>query len=242
MAAGRVRDEAGTASRILNVAERLVQVRGFNGFSYADIAVELQITKAALHYHFASKADLGEALIARYADHFMGALAHLDTGGRHCQCETERLRGPVPAGAAQPQDVPVRHARRRVPDPPAADPAGGRQVLRPERELAGQRPGAGPRRRQPAIRRLRAGHRPHDHGGPGRGDAHRPPLRRHHAIPGHGGQPASQPDPRSQRAGTVKPRARPRPSQPNRTTPAAAAPAPGPMCRPRATSAARPPH
>ena len=81
MAAGRVRDEAGTASRILNVAERLVQVRGFNGFSYADIAVELQITKAALHYHFASKADLGEALIARYADHFMGALAHLDTGG-----------------------------------------------------------------------------------------------------------------------------------------------------------------
>jgi len=47
------------------VAERLVQVRGFNGFSYADIAAELHITKASLHYHFATKADLGEALIAR---------------------------------------------------------------------------------------------------------------------------------------------------------------------------------
>ena len=67
------RDE-GTASRILDVAEQLVQVRGFNGFSYADIAAELQITKAALHYHFASKADLGEALIARYAARFNAAL------------------------------------------------------------------------------------------------------------------------------------------------------------------------
>jgi TetR/AcrR family transcriptional repressor of nem operon len=79
VAGGRVRDEAGTAARILDVAERLVQVRGFNGFSYADIAAELQITKAALHYHFAGKADLGEALIARYAERFMGALAILDT-------------------------------------------------------------------------------------------------------------------------------------------------------------------
>ena len=79
MAAGRGRDDVGTAPRILDVAERLVQVRGFNGISYADIAAELQITKAALHYHFASKAALGEALIARYAGRFMGALASLDT-------------------------------------------------------------------------------------------------------------------------------------------------------------------
>ncbi len=78
MATGRGPDDTGTAVRILDVAERLVQVRGFNGFSYADIAAELQITKAALHYHFASKAALGEALIARYAGRFMEALASLD--------------------------------------------------------------------------------------------------------------------------------------------------------------------
>lgn len=77
MAARRGQD-AGTAARILDVAERLVQVRGFNGFSYADIAAELDITKAALHYHFAGKADLGEALIARYAGRFAQALARLD--------------------------------------------------------------------------------------------------------------------------------------------------------------------
>ena len=78
MAAPRGHEDAGTASRILDVAERLVQVRGFNGFSYADIAAELKITKAALHYHFAGKADLGEALIARYAARFTQALAELD--------------------------------------------------------------------------------------------------------------------------------------------------------------------
>jgi TetR/AcrR family transcriptional repressor of nem operon len=70
--------DAGTPGRILDVAERLVQQRGFNGFSYADVAAELHITKASLHYHFASKGELGEALIARYAARFLKALAAID--------------------------------------------------------------------------------------------------------------------------------------------------------------------
>ena len=57
---------AATTDRILDLAEELVQTRGFHGFSYADIAGELGITRAALHYHFRSKADLGAALIERY--------------------------------------------------------------------------------------------------------------------------------------------------------------------------------
>ncbi|MGO9955569.1 MAG: TetR/AcrR family transcriptional regulator [Solirubrobacteraceae bacterium] len=69
-----------TADRILDVAERLVQTRGFNGFSYANIAAELSITKASLHYHYTSKAELGAALIARYAARFIQALAEIDTG------------------------------------------------------------------------------------------------------------------------------------------------------------------
>jgi TetR/AcrR family transcriptional regulator, transcriptional repressor for nem operon len=75
------RGDLSTASRILDVAEALVQVRGFNGFSYADIATQLQITKAALHYHYAGKADLGEALITRYASRFAAALAAIDADG-----------------------------------------------------------------------------------------------------------------------------------------------------------------
>jgi TetR/AcrR family transcriptional repressor of nem operon len=67
-----------TRSRILDVGERLVQVRGFNGFSYADVAAELAVTKASLHYHFPGKADLGEAIITRYAERFADALTAID--------------------------------------------------------------------------------------------------------------------------------------------------------------------
>jgi TetR/AcrR family transcriptional repressor of nem operon len=72
-------DKSDTAMRILDVAERLVQVRGFNAFSYADVASELKLTKAALHYHFAGKAELGEALIARYAARFSDALTAVES-------------------------------------------------------------------------------------------------------------------------------------------------------------------
>jgi TetR/AcrR family transcriptional regulator, transcriptional repressor for nem operon len=70
--------EFGTATRILDVAERLIQVRGFNGFSYSDVSSELKITKAALHYHFATKADLGVTLIERYSTRFVDALSAID--------------------------------------------------------------------------------------------------------------------------------------------------------------------
>jgi len=69
-----------THTRILDVAERLVQTRGFNGFSYADIAGELGITKASLHYHFATKAELGRTLIARYSEAFAAALRRINAG------------------------------------------------------------------------------------------------------------------------------------------------------------------
>lgn len=55
---------------ILNLAESLLQDRGFNGFSYADIATELGVKNAAIHYHFPSKEDLGIAVIKRYRDRF----------------------------------------------------------------------------------------------------------------------------------------------------------------------------
>jgi TetR/AcrR family transcriptional regulator, transcriptional repressor for nem operon len=70
--------DTSTATAILDIAERLVQRRGFSGFSYADIAAELGITKASLHYHYPSKAELGESLITRYADRFGEALMEIE--------------------------------------------------------------------------------------------------------------------------------------------------------------------
>lgn len=78
MAVPRVKQEPRTAERSLDIAERLLQTRGFNNFSYADIATELGITTASLHYHFPGKAELGQALITRYAERFADALRRID--------------------------------------------------------------------------------------------------------------------------------------------------------------------
>lgn len=55
---------------ILNMAEDLLQSKGFNGFSYAHIASKLGVKNAAIHYHFSTKEDLSRAVIKRYRDRF----------------------------------------------------------------------------------------------------------------------------------------------------------------------------
>jgi len=66
-----------TAGKILDLAETLIQTRGYNAFSYQDIADELGVTKTSVHYHFESKADLGIAVIDRYAKAFGDAVAKI---------------------------------------------------------------------------------------------------------------------------------------------------------------------
>ena len=55
---------------ILNLAEALLQDKGFNGFSYAHIASELGVKNAAIHYHFPTKEYLSIAVIQRYRERF----------------------------------------------------------------------------------------------------------------------------------------------------------------------------
>jgi TetR/AcrR family transcriptional repressor of nem operon len=81
---------ADTSQRILDVAERLVQTRGFNGFSYADIAEALEVTKASLHYHFPTKGDLGKRLIERYEESFLAALKSIDLAGAGARDKLKR--------------------------------------------------------------------------------------------------------------------------------------------------------
>ncbi len=81
--------ERDTSQRILDIAARLVQTRGFNGFSYSDIAAELHVTKASLHYHFPSKAELGRRLIERYERNFVDALDAIE---RQAADELDKLR------------------------------------------------------------------------------------------------------------------------------------------------------
>jgi len=52
-----------TAQQILDEARHLIMKRGYNGFSYADIAATIGIRKASIHHHFAGKSDLAKAVV-----------------------------------------------------------------------------------------------------------------------------------------------------------------------------------
>ncbi|MBC9031881.1 TetR/AcrR family transcriptional regulator [Sphingomonas sp. JC676] len=52
-----------TAERIVSEGRRLIMTRGYNGFSYADIAAAIGIRKASIHHHFAGKNDLATAVV-----------------------------------------------------------------------------------------------------------------------------------------------------------------------------------
>ena len=83
-------DAIHTSQQILDIAQRLVQTRGFNAFSYADIASTLNVSKASLHYHFPSKAKLGVSLIERYEDEFERLLGGIDLGGGSAALKLQR--------------------------------------------------------------------------------------------------------------------------------------------------------
>ncbi len=59
-----------TRDRILDIAQCRIQSRGYNGFSFHDLAAELDLRTASIHYHFPTKADLGVALLRRYRQRF----------------------------------------------------------------------------------------------------------------------------------------------------------------------------
>lgn len=67
-----------TRQKVLDAAERLVRTRGFNGFSYADVAVTVGIKKASLHYHYPTKMDLGLALVERFSSNVLGYLDQIE--------------------------------------------------------------------------------------------------------------------------------------------------------------------
>ncbi|MBB1485267.1 TetR/AcrR family transcriptional regulator [Oceanospirillum sediminis] len=71
-------NNSSTAERILDVAQDLLQRNGYNGFSYQDIAHQVEIRKASIHYHFPSKSDLVIRLCERYTNQFTERLVSLD--------------------------------------------------------------------------------------------------------------------------------------------------------------------
>lgn len=84
---------------ILQAASELLKTRGFNAFSYRDLAERVGIKSSSVHYYFPTKQDLGHALLQDYRDAVQEALARLE---QHSDV-AERLRGLVAifAGTAE---------------------------------------------------------------------------------------------------------------------------------------------
>jgi TetR/AcrR family transcriptional regulator, transcriptional repressor for nem operon len=66
-----------SATRIADVAQRLVQQVGYNGFSFEHISQAVGMRKASIHHHFNSKSALGVAIVQRYTQQFDQALVHI---------------------------------------------------------------------------------------------------------------------------------------------------------------------
>lgn len=67
-----------TKTRLLNSAEDLIRQRGYDGFSYSDVAEDVGIRKASIHHHFPTKADLGLEALRVYAERFTRALYEVE--------------------------------------------------------------------------------------------------------------------------------------------------------------------
>lgn len=52
-----------TRESIITLGDQLIRDKGFNAFSFYDIAKQLNIKNASIHYHFPSKTDLGIAVL-----------------------------------------------------------------------------------------------------------------------------------------------------------------------------------
>lgn len=66
-----------TAERLVESARALLVHRGYNGFSYADVAEAVGIRKASIHHHFPAKVDLVRGVMAAYRVEVASGLGQL---------------------------------------------------------------------------------------------------------------------------------------------------------------------
>lgn len=70
-----------TRENILEVAENFILERGYNAFSFQDLADMVGIKKASIHYHYPTKEDLGRAIVQKFRLDFKEWAKNLDNQG-----------------------------------------------------------------------------------------------------------------------------------------------------------------
>ncbi len=63
--------------QLLDVAQDIIQRRGYNAFSYQDLCDIVHIRKPSIHHHFPKKEDIELALIRRYTEKFSEILHNI---------------------------------------------------------------------------------------------------------------------------------------------------------------------
>ncbi|THK35311.1 TetR/AcrR family transcriptional regulator [Ensifer sp. MPMI2T] len=71
-----------TAEAIMDAAERRIRGAGYSGFSFREIAADVGVKSASVHYHFATKESLGAAVAHRYTQRFMSSIEREVAEGR----------------------------------------------------------------------------------------------------------------------------------------------------------------
>ena len=80
-----------TARRLMDAAQDLIQERGYNAFSFKDLAERIGSRTASIHYHFPTKADLGVALMERDLEGLDESLAHIDASAKRPRTRLKAL-------------------------------------------------------------------------------------------------------------------------------------------------------
>ena len=93
-----------TREQLVELGEAAMRQNGYGGFSYAHLARDAGIRKASIHHHFPAKADLGLAVLDRYADRLAKALADIKstsrTGAQALQACIAKYRDSLDGGEA----------------------------------------------------------------------------------------------------------------------------------------------
>lgn len=69
-----------TRDKILELAQEAIATRGYSSFSFRELAAELGIKSASIHYHFPTKAHLGVEVARTYRAQLQAAFENIAAG------------------------------------------------------------------------------------------------------------------------------------------------------------------
>ncbi|MET4897063.1 TetR/AcrR family transcriptional regulator [Sphingomonadaceae bacterium jetA1] len=89
-----------TAEAIMDAAERRIRAGGYGGFSFRDLAADVGVKSASVHYHFPTKDMLVAAVARRYNDRVVAAVEQeIATGADAVEAWRKVFRDALAKGA-----------------------------------------------------------------------------------------------------------------------------------------------